>query len=45
MAEESNDIFEGYENDLQKAVALIEWQKTEIESHTRGKHKNQYSVF
>lgn len=34
MAEEFNDIFEGYENDLQKAVALIEWQKTEIESLT-----------
>ena len=34
MAEESNDIFAGYENDLQKAVALIEWQKTEIESLT-----------
>lgn len=26
-----NDIFEGYENNLDKAVALIEWQKQEIE--------------
>ena len=34
MAEEFDDIFEGYENDLQKAVALIEWQKSEIESLT-----------
>lgn len=29
-----NDIFEGYENNLDKAVALIEWQKQEIESLT-----------
>ena len=32
MEKEFNDIFTGYENDLQKAVALVEWQKSEIES-------------
>lgn len=32
MEEEFNDIFTGYENDLQKAVALVEWQKSEIKS-------------
>lgn len=31
MEEEYNDIFTGYENDLQKAVALVKWQKSEIE--------------
>ena len=31
MKEEFNDIFTGYENDLQKAVALVKWQKSEIE--------------
>ncbi len=29
--EKYNDIFEGYENSLPKALALIEWQKQEIE--------------
>ena len=32
--ENYDDIFAGYENDLNKAVALIEWQKQEIESLT-----------
>lgn len=31
MEEEFNDIFTGYENNLQKAVALVKWQKSEIE--------------
>ena len=34
MTEEFDDIFEGYENDLQKAVALVEWQKSQIERLT-----------
>ena len=33
--ENYNDIFEGYENDLPKALAFIEWQKQEIECLTR----------
>ena len=32
--ENYDDMFAGYENDLNKAVALIEWQKQEIESLT-----------
>ena len=32
MAENFNDIFDGYETNLQKACALIEWQKQEIET-------------
>ena len=32
--ENYDDIFAGYENNLEKAVALIEWQKQEIEGLT-----------
>ena len=34
MTQEFDDIFAGYKNDLQKAVALVEWQRAEIETLT-----------